>query len=129
MVSAGLCYVPGGVVPLRDVGFWYVLAEKDSGFVMCRQASCLASQTRFRWDNPKPLKVSGIVLTSAVVSQRRCLLVYCVKSTWLILLDTLTPVRYQFGRRRAARTDYSFVFIHSSSISNPRELQRSTKSS
>ena len=27
------------------------------------------------WDDPKPLKVSGIVLTSAVVSQRRCLLV------------------------------------------------------
>ena len=27
------------------------------------------------WDSPKPLKVSGMVLTSAVVSQRRCLLV------------------------------------------------------
>ena len=26
------------------------------------------------WDNPKPFKVSGIVLTSAVVSQRRCLI-------------------------------------------------------
>ena len=24
------------------------------------------------WDNPKPLKVSGVFLTSAVVSQRRC---------------------------------------------------------
>ena len=31
-----------------------------------------------RWDNPKPLKVSGVLLISFafVVSQRRCLLVY-----------------------------------------------------
>ena len=72
--SAGSCYVPGGKLPLRDFVFGWLLAEKRNKGVMYQQASCLASQTRFRWDNPKPLKVSGIVLTSAVVSQRRCLL-------------------------------------------------------
>ena len=57
---------------------WYVPASQ--------QASCLASQTRFHWDNPKPLKISGIVLTSAVVSQRRCLLVYVIRY-YLTCLD------------------------------------------
>ena len=28
------------------------------------------------WDNPNPLKVSGVLLTNAVVIQRRCLLVH-----------------------------------------------------
>ena len=128
MVSAGLIYVPGGSVP-PGFCFQVVTCRKRESRCYVPASVVFWGQKAGCWDSPKPLKVSGIVLTSAVVSQRRCLLVYCVKSTWLILLDTLTPVRYQFGRRRAARTDYSFVFIHSSSISNPRELQRSTKSS
>ena len=71
------CGIGGNIArrgcPLRVFIFGWLLTEKKC--VTYLQALCLVTQTQLHWDNPKPLKVSGIVLTSAVVSQRRCLLV------------------------------------------------------
>ena len=44
----------------------------DEG-AMYQHASSFGDKRRICWDSPKPLKVSGILLTSDVVSQRRFL--------------------------------------------------------
>lgn len=41
---------------------------------LCTRRHAFGPQTQICWGNPKPLKVLGMVLTSAVRVERRCLL-------------------------------------------------------
>ena len=73
-VSAEFYYVPGGVVTLRNTVFRCLLAEKENGTGHVPASIAFWGQKAVYWDNPKPLKVSGIVLTSLRLGdQTRCL--------------------------------------------------------
>ena len=53
-VSAGFCYVPGGIVHLRDIFFGRLLAEKENGYVMYQQASPFGDKRQFVGIVPSP---------------------------------------------------------------------------
>lgn len=57
------------------------------------------------WDNPKPLKVSGIFLISAVVSQQQCLLVL------------LTDIFHTQGKIKPYGSNKLYNCVFSSSVS------------
>ena len=67
---------PEGLSPSGTLFFGMYLPKKRNRVVMYRVPASIAfwGQKAVCWDNPKPLKVSGMFLTSAVVSHRRCLL-------------------------------------------------------
>lgn len=54
MVSAGFCYVPGGVVPLRDFVFVWLLTEKGHVDVMYQQASLFGDKRLVVGAAPNP---------------------------------------------------------------------------